>query len=709
VKVGGTTIGSRQAFRPADAGASEVLVLVIAGAVFAATFMAVVQFSLHQADTGSTAATNLESDADRIADTILSSAGVGWYADPACSAGKADADQLTADEVQRLGLAPESCASNGPARSINLSFEKLQNLGSAAYDGDPANGHLDYEEARGSLGLETSPSDFHLRSWPVMADASGLLASGNRDPYERVAYIGSYSTLGGSSTNYVVQKACGRTDGATSADVWVDITNNGTTSVGFEVSFQIPLKSRTVEVVRHTGILAPLATQRVSETLTKTSDWQWASASEISVTVSDMARALGSCVSDFNGITMTAAAPANKLAFVHAEKLQNILSGGTISPKVYYDAYDGQGKSTTYSGWKLEIVDALGLVVASDTNLHSRGWESFTLVGPATYTAKLETSLGAVLGQDTINVIAAPLSAFMPGVLISGFAPNEPVVPEAAYLASLVSAFTPNVFSSTYSSADLGYAADGDVFPDLKTVLNNDLAAYLIDTKGTQSPNDDEATTTTYNIIVVGSNVDQNAMTSAAAKQTIRDWVYAGGTLIVFGSSAQNVQWLEPIFHAAIDSASDALLTPDATHPILHTPNDLDYTSYSSEGNIWEFTRDEDADHFSHVIKQGSGDILSVSNAGEFGLGRVILTSYLDYNLQGNGPTGPCTPAAPEASCPALQILHNFLTFSYRDLFLDYGPPLPAGASVGVAHRLATVYHPGLSQSLEVVVYVYVF
>lgn len=684
--------------------------MVFSAAVFTAAFGAIVQFSLHEGDSAATADTlRYEVDADRLAETILGSPGVGWYTEPACAGGQADPAQFTADAVQRLGLAPETCAIHKVGHSINLSFEKMQNLGSALYTADPDNGLLDYPEARSSLGLDDSPNNLHLRSWPVLADVAEILETGRRDPNERVAYIGAYETIGGSSGDYVVQKSCGKTDGAASVDVWVDITNNGTTPVAFEVSFQVPLKSRTVEVVRHTAIVLPLLTQRVTATLTKTSDWQWAASAEVTITVSDTARSLGSCTSSLGGITMTAAAPAKVLAFTHGEKLENLLSGGTVSPKVYYDAYQGDGKSTAYTGWKLEVENGLGLVVGSDSNLNSRGWETFTLVGADTYTAKLKTSTGTLLGSDTVNVVSSALSAFTPGVAISSYAPKEPVVPEVAYVSALVSSFTPNVYSLTYSSLDVAYAAGGDVFPDLKNVLNNDLAGNLMDDQGTQSPNDDVATLANYNILVVGSNVDQNAMTSAAAKQAIRDWVYAGGTLIVFGSEAQAVQWLEPIFHAAIDSASGALLTPDTSHPILHTPNELDYVSYSSEDNVWDFSRDQDAEHFSHIITQGSGDILGVSDSGEFGSGRVILTSYLAYDLQGQGATGACDPDALEADCPALQLLHNFLTYSYRDLYLDYGPPLPASSPIGVAERLVTVYHPTLAQSVEVIVYIYVF
>ena len=117
-------------------------------------------------------------------------------------------------------------------------------------------------------------------------------------------------------------------------------------------------------------------------------------------------------------------------------------------------------------------------------------------------------------------------------------------------------------------------------------------------------------------LLVVGSDVDHNSMTSSAAKQTIRDWVYAGGFLIVFGSYQQAVQWLQPIFHSALDSASDPLLTPDTAHPILHTPNELDYVSFDSGGNIWEFNRDEDASHFSPVIASGVPRLTPKNEAG---------------------------------------------------------------------------------------------
>lgn len=650
----------------------------------------------------------LEADAERLAETVLGSSGVGWYVNPVCTGGQADPDYLQADSVERLGLAPESCATSSPSRSINLSFEKLENLGNGEMTADPANGYLDYPEARESLGLGDTLKDFHLRSWPALPDVAEILDGGTRDPLERVAYIGAYQTLGGTPGAYIVQKACGVTDGATSADAWVDITNNGTTPAAFEVSFEIPLDDRTIEVVEHTGVLLPTLTQRVSATLTKSADWEWAASPEVDVYVSDHLRYLGSCTSDFTGITMTAAS-TKKQVFVHTEKLENLLEAGSITPKIYYDAYEGDGDTASYSDWKLEVKNGLGLVVGSDVNLHSRGWETLTLVGADTYTVAVQTMAGALLGEDTINALASPLTGFTPGLPSTGYDPKDPVVPEAAYVAALVEDFTPNVFSADYASAELAYVAGGDVFPDVKTVLNNELVEFLMDDMGTPSPDDDVPTLANYNILVVGSDVDHNAMTSAAAKQTIRDWVYGGGFLMVFGSYQQAVQWLQPIFHSALDSASGPLLAPDTAHPVLHTPNELEYASYDAGDNIWDFTREEDSQHFAHVVTQGSGDVLAVSDSGEFGDGRVLLTSYVPYDLEGGGATGPCDPAAVQASCPALQLFHNFLTFGYRDLYLDYGPPLPGGSPIGVAQRLATVYHPTLGQSVEVIIHVYLF
>lgn len=685
-----------------------MLAFLIGIGVFAVGFGALLEAGVLQGNLGSGHASSVaegagaEAAAGTLADRLLGQPGVGWYTSLSCTNGVPNASKLQPDAVRGLGLGHEPCPGGVRGPGFALEYQKLQKMRGGLMTAAATNGYIDYPEARAELGLTGDPANFHVRSWPVLPSIRELLKSGQGDPNALVAYIGHYDTIhGGLVQNYVVQKACGSTDGPSSAVAWVDITNNGTTAAAFEVTFTVRLASDDVEFVQHTPPIAAGATQRVSLTLPKTSDWAWAGAAQVTVDVADVLRDLGSCTSSLAGFTMTAAT-TTRLFGVNAEKLENTLSSGSVTTKIMYAAYDGRGHDLSYSDWQLRLVSSLGVTVGSDTNLNQRGWEPFVLTGPDTVTATLLNGAGTlVLGQDVVNVVATGLGSFTPTAASTTYVPHAGVVPEATYLALLAKNFDPHVYSSTYASTSVPYAAGGDIFPDIKKALNDDLSSYLIAANGA-------ATLANYDVIVVGSDVDQNAMTSAAAKQSIRDWVYAGGFLIVLGSAAQAVQWLEPIFHSGIQSASGGVLNPDGTNPLLHVPNELHYLSYVNNNLTWHYTG-SDGSFFEHILTQGGNDVLSTSNPGAFGSGRVLLTSYEPYNLTGSGATGACDPTNVQPDCPALNMLHNFLTLSYADLYLDFGPPIPNGVHVGSVQRLATVYHPQLARWVEIVVLVYAF
>jgi hypothetical protein len=301
--------------------------------------------------------------------------------------------------------------------------------------------------------------------------------------------------------------------------------------------------------------------------------------------------------------------------------------------------------------------------------------------------------------SDAVNVLDNEPGIYTPAGGVGDFQPMESVVPEASYVGAIIEKFQQGVFHADYHHVDMIHLTDGDVYPDVKHVMNDQLPLQLQDAAG-------QPTLENYNVLIVGSNVDHQVMTSAAAKQTIRDWVFAGGYLIVFGSVEQAVQWLQPIFHSAIDSANGGISTPDETHPILNVPNDLDYESYNTHDIVWDF-RDQDKEHFAHVITETEGDYLALSNPGEFGDGRVLLASYQPFDLV-NGQSGPCVEPYTE-SCEGLRLIHNFVTVSYQDLYMDYGPPIPLDRPHGSVVRLAQVDHPELGTRVVIKMLVYVF
>jgi hypothetical protein len=256
----------------------------------------------------------------------------------------------------------------------------------------------------------------------------------------------------------------------------------------------------------------------------------------------------------------------------------------------------------------------------------------------------------------------------------------------------------------------------GDVFPDSKKVMNEDLPSRLTFPDGT--PRYDYV-----NVLVVGSGVDHNAMTSESAKGAIRDWVFGGGTIVVFGSDDGNVNWLQPLFHSAIRGGGETISTPDQGHPMLHVPNELDNPgeNYDARNSVWRFNgqtaqaQDSSTPVFSNVIVADNVDpLLAVSNRGSFGAGSIIITAYQPWDLYNDGAGGPSDLTSTEcagqtvAFCEGLMFMQNMLMQGYADLFLEYGPAIPDGTDVEPSIRLAQIIHPDLG-AIDMTMIVYVF
>lgn len=648
---------------------------------------------------------------ERLAETLVATPGNGWYSTVACSDGlHVDVNLLDPEAVQRFGLGAERCPLAGSSGNA-LDFAKLQTLVNAQLNADPTNGNVDYEEARAALGLTDSRLDFHLRTWPLLAEARQVLEQGSTIPNLRPVYVGDYEEVGsGEVITYAVEHVCGYTQLSSSVSVWVDLTNNGSLATAFEVQFTLPLEDGTVQWMQHSVLVGALGTKRVEITLPKANDWDWDATPQVTVRVSDTVRQLGLCTIDLSGANLLGSASLT-LPVVYAEGLSEALLGGSTSAKVYYDAYDGSGSDKATTGWKLVIKDSLGLPVATDTSLDSRGWESFTLLLPGVYTIQLQNLLGQVLASDKLHIVSLPLSPFTPlGAESTTHQPQPSVLPEATYVQAIAGQFVLGVFDPDYESAVVAHVPSGDVVPDYKHALDEGLVARIIDDQGTGTPNDDVPTLDTYNVLVIGSNVDQNALTSAGVKYAIRDWVLAGGYLMVLGSDQSESHWLEPVFNVALQGAGGGIGTPDSGHPLLGTPNGLDYLGFENHGQAWSYSPPENAESFTHVVVAGSDDVLAASNPGAFGDGRILLTAWAPYNLTGTGATGDCAPASLASTCQGLQFIHNALTLSFLALNIDYGPPLPStGSTVGSSGRVATVYHPELEVDVEIGVQLYVF
>jgi hypothetical protein len=241
----------------------------------------------------------------------------------------------------------------------------------------------------------------------------------------------------------------------------------------------------------------------------------------------------------------------------------------------------------------------------------------------------------------------------------------------------------------------------GSAFPDTQGALNDGLPLLLATEP---DPAHVGALRPKYlDVLVVGSDFDHVAMSREASKQAVKDWVWAGGHLVIFGSTnTTDATWLDPIFSAGITSSSTGIYTPDLDHPLLHTPYALNYAVYGKPDSYWNLDS-EARTHFTDVIvdqKGGTRQALTVSDPAAFGLGRVVLTGWKPFNLLG--------VAGSTQDSEARHLLANMVLIGYQDLFLDYGPHIPPNVNVIPATRSAWINHPDLGPvAVSLVVYIF--
>ncbi|MES2154234.1 MAG: hypothetical protein V4510_03785 [bacterium] len=733
-------------FRRDDKGVGTgVLAFSIAGLIFMASMAAILTVSRTSTTTPAVSdpqtSAALTGKARGLVNILLDSPGYGAGGTDWAPANDYGAGSSSADSVTRLGLM--DAANPGV-----LSFAKMQNLRRAPYEANPSDGFVNYPEARTDLGLANENLNFHIRAYPTLPTVAQLLKTGTRDHNLRITYLGDIDV-----SQHVEHQASGSpTDGMTATAptcavsplmaspnpqdyrLSTVVTNGGTTTTQFSVLFTYKLgTAQRASQNSNSPVLAPGASVTVSIDVPALSGTSCTVGSTIRVDVHDPV-SLSISASTTIATAVGGAVVAPKDLWLDSSKTYYINANGATT---------GCSDPVTlnYDGSNLAKNDKMAArVVRSDgTQVYpsSGTWSTFAAPAPdqkklvaagclaeGSYTATLVYYSGSsptdadervteevIVTTGTLAAYSAPGQDVPTGPDI--YTPTEAAIVETGYLNTLVDKFCPFYFdsaadspmaapgtwSSRCSSFKGGMSQPGDVFPDSKKIMDNDLPARLLNADGT--PRYD-----IVNVLVAGSNIDQTAMTSQAAKGAVGDWVLGGGLLIVFGSTNQNVNWLEPIFHSAIRSSSGGIGVPDPGHPVLHTADQLDYPQYDNRDRVWNFngqTAQDAAILFTNIVVQGSDPVTTESNPGAMGDGAVILTTWTPYDVYDGSKDAGTT------SLEGLKLVNNLLMQGYKDLFLDYGPPLPSATNVVPAMRIVEVQHPQFADPLELSVILFVF
>ncbi len=215
----------------------------------------------------------------------------------------------------------------------------------------------------------------------------------------------------------------------------------------------------------------------------------------------------------------------------------------------------------------------------------------------------------------------------------------------------------------------------GDVYPDQKQYIDTVLPGRLAE----------------YDLLMVGSTVSHESLTSAVTKDAIRDWVLAGGTVMVMGSDSQNFQWMQPLFNVGTDTVNGGAFAPDVGHAMLHEPYELNWPAYNNFGLGWDIKNqgaNSHYDDFEHIIQEDGEDVLAVSGQGAFGDGRIFLSTFRPGDIYDTlGPD------------EANNMVMNMALYADRsNLFLEYGPGAPDRTQVATAVRQSHLWDYQLGQ-----------
>lgn len=550
------------------------------------------------------------------------------------------------DLLDRFGL-------TGEGTENFLDYRKIKAMRNASMAHE-TNNAPDYVDVREALGL--TEGDFHLRTYPVIPDLDD--PRWTKDPRGRVAYVGHFDSARGYATATGSASTAGET-----LNVSVSVRNDGADPQIFIVAIGIGNRAGDDVIAtddRHTRLLASGETQVVWATFPKMAYSPALTGARISVTDAYGTTAVARYWIDATAPTGTNVpwAPLMTAGRTYYQTGEDV--------KFLGDHFEGDGSRINENAGqaaKFVLFNPDGTErVNQSVTLPKNGVYTYTCTTctvAGTYRAVLWDSLIKRNATDIVHVSATAL--FQGGETLAAVG-----VREVNILKSLVENFNGETFNGATHR-------EGDVFSDSSHI--RELADVL----------------SRYTLLVIGSEVKQTSLNAGDTKWAIADWVQDGGNLVVLGTLESQSRWLDPVYHAAQETANGGIGAPDPTHPVLSSPNQIDYKRYLDNGRAWRIKDDQP---FTHILTRGAAgnshdDTLAVAEPGAYNDGTVVLTSYM---------AGALTD--PQDDAEAMRFMHNLLSQSYNMLFLDYGPAIPEGVAVGSAQRLAAVPHPNVPNAV---------
>jgi fibronectin type 3 domain-containing protein len=532
--------------------------------------------------------------------------------------------QSSPDAVQRLGLLERGS-------TVRIDSTKFDDFAQGSLSSPSStNGLVDYVEARNALGLQGY--DFHLRVEPVFdLNSSGYGVSG-MDTYH-VGYVGHF--------NNGVESAMSQNERYALTQLPIDFSNITKTST------TLPGDVFSDDSATLKSVLVPLIGSSPAQTVIPN---QGPNDDVFHVVNADAYSSLFAAPGTLTkALALTDGSSADALSalgFTKSKDVRAVLGVANMS-----------GLSTATLTWN-DYVDTHQKANATSIDPNDYGWAEVSADGGNTW-----YQLTNGLGQRSVDTwLGYP-------------APNQTAW--TAHTVQITAANCAPCMGASDVEVAMHWHADNQQ-PQGYGWIMDDVVLSPTTTTGF----DKTFETPDYSMLVIGSDVSQNAFTPDEVKNAIRDYVNVyGGRILVLGGQT-NTQWLQPLFHVAIHGATPGVGTPDTTSPLLNEPNQLNWQTYDDGGTAWDFSGSQDASLFDPIVATGSGqDILAASLPGSFGSidqgGSVMLTTYLPWDMPGVEPE---------------KFFANALMYGkYHLLYADIGPPIPNGTVVETAQRTATM------------------